>query len=249
MSELEDRMLKLRDVTSQLKLDKSLPVLAMIDGRSFSKLIKNKFTKPFDPVFMDAMNQVAACVCKEVQGCKLAYVQSDEISFFIDATDQEETPFFEFRLCKLLSIIPSIATGMFNKLLGSQLNKPVEFDCKAWNVNNYNDVFAWFLYRQLDCIKNSKAQTAQTYLPHKQLTGLCANDQIKKLLDEKGIDWNTFDPGMKYGRFIWKETEHFISDQYGEYDRSVWKAHEGWELSKDKEKLVERIERHETDKE
>ena len=249
MSELEDRMLKLRDVTSQLKLDKSLPVLAMIDGRSFSKLIKNKFTKPFDPVFMDTMNQVAAYVCKEIQGCKLAYVQSDEISFFIDATDQEETPFFEFRLCKLLSIIPSIATGMFNKLLGSQLNKPVEFDCKAWNVNNYNDVFAWFLYRQLDCIKNSKAQTAQTYLPHKQLTGLSANDQIKKLLDEKGIDWNTFEPGMKYGRFIWKETEHFISDQYGEYDRSVWKAHEGWELSKDKEKLVERIERHETDKE
>ena len=249
MSELEDRMLGLRDVTSQLKLDKSLPVLVMIDGRSFSKLIKNKFTKPFDTDFINTMNEVTAYVSQNVQGCKLAYVQSDEISFFLDATDQEETPFFEFRLCKLLSIIPSMATGKFNQLLGHRLNKPVEFDCKAWNVNDYNDVFAWFLYRQLDCIKNSKAQTAQTYLPHKTLIGLNAEDQIKKLKEEKGIDWNAFDPGVKYGRFIWKEMEHYISEQYGEYDRSVWKAHDGWELTKDGEKLKNKIYKNETYKE
>ena len=60
MSDLEDRMLRLRDITSQIKLDKNLPVLIMIDGRSFSKLIKNKFTKPFDKTFMDAMDKTAA---------------------------------------------------------------------------------------------------------------------------------------------------------------------------------------------
>ena len=249
MSELEDRRLGLRDVTSQLKLDKSLPVLVMIDGHSFSKLIKNRFTKPFDPIFMNTMDQVAIQVCKEVQCCKLAYVQSDEISFFIDAVSQEDTPFFEFRLCKLLSIIPSIATGEFNRLQGSRLEKPAVFDCKVWNVNDYNDVFAWFLYRQLDCIKNSKSQTAQTYYQQKELSNLNSDNQIKKLLDEKGIDWNTFDPGMKYGRFIWKEIEHHISEKYGGYDRNVWKVHTGLELNKDKEKLIERIEKHETYKE
>ena len=249
MSDLEDRMLRLRDTTSQIKLDKNLPVLIMIDGRSFSKLIKNKFTKPFDKTFMDAMDKTAAYVSQGIQGCKLAYVQSDEISFFVDSTDQEETPFFEFRLCKLLSIIPSMATGKFNEILSSELSRPVEFDCKAWNVSNLNDVFAWFLYRQLDCIRNSKQQTAQTYLSHNSLTGLNADDQIKKLKEEKGIDWNIFEPGMKFGRFIWKEKEHYISEKYGEYDRSVWKSHEAWELSKNKQKLIERIEKHETNKE
>ena len=54
---------------------------------------------------------------------------------------------------------------------------------------------------------------------------------------------------MKFGRFIWKEKEHYISEKYGEYDRSVWKSHEAWELSKNKQKLIERIEKHETNKE
>ena len=43
------------------------------------------------------------------------------------------------------------------------------FDCKCWNVPTYNDVFAWFLFRQIDCVRNSKQQAAQTYICHKKL--------------------------------------------------------------------------------
>ena len=96
------------------KLDKSLPLICMIDGRSFSKRIKNNFIRPFDNYFIDLMNKTAQHVCKNVQGCKFAYVQSDEISFFIDSRGENDTPFFEYRLCKLNSLISSIATGFFN---------------------------------------------------------------------------------------------------------------------------------------
>lgn len=242
MSELENRMLALRDATSQLRLDRTKPVVVMLDGRSFSKLIKNRFQKPFDPEFMAAMDATAAYVLKNVQGAQLGYVQSDEISFYIDSTDELSTPFFEFRLCKLLSIIPSMATGRFNEILHDRLKKPVEFDCKAWNVNDWNDVYAWFLYRQLDCIRNSKQQAAQTYLSHKDLVGLNTDTQVQKLMEEKGINWNDYTDGEKFGRFIWKETEHYQSLDYGEYDRSVWKSHPGWELSKDRERLMKMIE-------
>ena len=154
MSKLEDRMLEYRRSTDY-RLQKDL----------------HKYKKPFDPDFIDLMNKTAEYCIGKIQCCKIAYVQSDEISFFIDSRKEESNPFFEYRLCKLLSIIPSMATGIFNKLrLQKDLNAPLcEFDCKVWNVPTNNDVFAWFLYRQNDCTRNSKLQAAQSYLSHNQL--------------------------------------------------------------------------------
>lgn len=190
-------------------------VMVMCDGRSFSKLIKNNFKKPFDEDFVNMMDETAKYVCENVQGCKAAFVQSDEISFMLK-DEGEATPFFSNRMCKILSIISSLATARFNQLFTKyQLEhlkwrdvqtiddlKLAQFDCKCWNVPSDNDAFAWFLYRQLDCTKNSKQQTAQTFLSHKELLGLNADEQIEKLRAEKGINWEDYRNGLKYGRIV-----------------------------------------------
>lgn len=241
---LEERMLRYRSSTD-FRLEKSQPVLVMIDGRSFSRLIKHVFELPFSQKFTNCMNKTAEYVCKNVQGCKFAYTQSDEISFYIDCSKEEETPFFEYRLSKLLSVIPSMASSIFNRLMiidsnDIELVPLYQFDCKAWNVPTKNDVFAWFLYRQIDCVRNSKQQAAQTYIPHKQLVGKNTDRQIELLKEETGIDWNDYLEGYKYGRFIWKDQEHFHNNELNlDYDRSVWNAHDGWSLTNEegKEKL------------
>ena len=256
MKELEERMLEYRSIPD-IKLDKNLPVLVMIDGRGFSKHIKNKFKKPFDEEFIRIMNSVAEKVSKEVMSVRFAYVQSDEISFYLDSRrDDGNNPeaFFDLRLCKLNSIIASIASGEFNKqrLILECKNVedikdfcPIQFDCKAWNVPEDNDVFAWFLYRQLDCIKNSKQQAAQTYLPHKVLLGKTADEMIKLLEKEKGISWKEdYNDGEKYGRFIWKEYEQFHNDKMDvDYLRSIWRSHYAWKLTEEegKERFLELI--------
>lgn len=211
-------------------------VLVMCDGRAFSKLIKNHFQKPFDEDFVKMMDETAKYVCENVQGCKAAFVQSDEISFMIK-DEGETTPFFGNRMCKILSIISSLATAEFNKQMllhniksnaygvGTmsdcedtiysvrQCVKKIEdtkfaqFDCKCWNVPSDNDAFAWFKYRQLDCIKNSKQQTAQTFLSHKKLLGLSTDEQIEKLKIEKNINWEDYRNGLKYGRLV-RRVEH-----------------------------------------
>ncbi len=229
MSELEKRMLELRGKTD-FKLNKNQPVLAQVDGRSFSKLIKNRYEKPFDPVFIDLMNKTAEYCVPKIHGCKFAYVQSDEISFFIDSRKELSEPFFEFRICKLLSIIASTATGRFIDLRPKG-EKIVQFDCKVWNVLTDNDVFAHFLWRQNDCIRNSKSQAAQAYIPQKELLNLNTDQQIELLLSRKGIDWNSYDPGMKYGRFIWKEYKEYTDPKYGTYKRSVYEAKPAWRLN------------------
>lgn len=113
---LEDRMLYFRSMTDY-KLYPNSYVLVMLDGRSFSKLIKNNYEKPFDKTFVSMMNEVSAYLLKNVGNCKFAYTQSDEITLVLTDFDTETTDsFFGYRLCKLLSIIPSLATAKFNQL-------------------------------------------------------------------------------------------------------------------------------------
>lgn len=244
---LEDKCLYYRGL-SDYKLMPNSYVLVMLDGRSFSHLVKNKFQKPFDDDFIQMMNETATYVCKNVQGCKFAYVQSDEISLVLTDFDTPTTDaFFGNRLCKMQSIIASLATAKFNQLMikhrmengmginpGDVIdNTPLcQFDCKCWNVPSFNDVFAWFLYRQIDCVKNSKQQTAQTYLPHNTLVGKNTDQQIELLKNEKGIDWNSFTDNKKYGRFIWKEKTLMSNIDTNEvYYRYKWNTHRAWLLT------------------
>ena len=238
-------------------------VIVMLDGRSFSKGVKKKMKLPFDEDFIDMMNKTAEYLCANIQGCKFAYVQSDEISLILTNFENEKSDsFFGYRNCKMLSLIASMATGKFNQLMlkyhfnsvskyGSEFNiseivgqidyhSLYQFDCKCWNVPSYNDAIAWILYRQIDCVRNSKQQAAQTYLSHKELMGKDTDKQVELLKEKSGIDWNTdYNDGMKYGRFIYKEKEHHVSEKYGEYDRSVWRSHDAFLLTEEenREKL------------
>ena len=106
--------------------------------------------------------------------------------------------------------------------------KPFQFDCKVWNVPTPNDVFAWFLYRQLDCIRNSKQQTAQTWLSHNKLIGVDSDKQVEMLKNENGVDWNEFEPEVKFGRLIKKVEkevsipEQFVKDDVTTTIRTFW---------------------------
>lgn len=248
-------------------------VIIMCDGRSFSKLIKNKYKKPFDETFIDMMNETAKYLLQNIQGAKFAYVQSDEISILATDFDTPMTDsLFGYRLCKIQSICAAMAAGKFNqlallngfrdyKLANGTLSleedkfsysdfydmvdkqKLVEFDCKAWAVPDYNTAFAHFLWRQNDCVRNSKQQAAQTYLSHKDLMGHETDEQVQMLLEKEGIDWNTaYNDGEKYGRLIYKEKrvfKNFVADtetrgldgaettfmKEQEYIRNVWEPH------------------------
>lgn len=244
-------------------LDSDKYIIAFIDGRSFSKMIKNKFKKPFDDTFIEAMNETAKYLCKEVQGCIFAYTQSDEISLIIKKNEPEGDVFFGGRMCKMQSIIASLATSKFSQVMmanrlkdiptcassenvlemciGNVKSSPLyQFDCKVWNVDNANDAMAWLLFRNIDCVRNSKQQTCQTYLPHKALMSKNSDEQVELLKQEKNIDWNEFDDGKKYGRFIKKTTKTFNingDENIGampydtSYTRHVWEAFNGCDLT------------------
>lgn len=255
------RLQKQRDY----RIDVDKYVLVHVDGRSFSKLIKNKFKKPFDDKFIDMMNKTAIFLCESIQGAKIAYVQSDEISLLLKKDSPEGDIFFGGRLCKMQSIIASLATSKFNQLAAieaiksrancylSEIEKlrsdgpiifnvkdavdfleemPIyQFDCKVWDVDTANDAFAWFLFRNIDCVRNSKQQFVQTYLPHKVLLNHTTDEQVLMAIDEKGKDWRDCSEDKKYGRIISKEEFEYTAPDGAQYIRTRWVPHDGTDLT------------------
>ena len=221
-----------RDLTDY-KLMPNCYVMAMIDGKNFSKLIKNKFEKPFDDWFISAMDKTAVHLCKNIQNCVAAFVQSDEISLIMKDNTLTCMP-FDGRLCKLQSIIPSMATACFNKELikrnltaGMDVDSITDlpdycFDCKVWTVPSVNDAMAWILYRQIDCIRNSKQQFAQTYVPHKELVGKDSDSQIMLCEEKTGYSWDAIGDNKKYGRLFCKYEVIKRTPDGVDYIRKEW---------------------------
>ena len=259
---LKDKQEYYRSLTDY-KLVPNSYVLVMLDGRSFSKKIKNKFRKPFDERFVNAMNATTKYLCEQIEGCKFGYCQSDEISLVLSDFETPYTDaFFSYRLSKILSICASAASAKFNnEMMKSCLNEKLsplasgfdlidkvhditenaplyEFDCKAWNVPTLNDVYGWFLHRQLDCVRNSKAQTAQAYLPHKELVKLTSDEQIVKLKEIKNVDWNEFDDGLKYGRFVYHVETKGVAPDGTEYIRNKFTVMPAKNLNNPEGKLL-----------
>ena len=229
-------------------LDPDKYIFVHVDGRSFSNKVKNKFNKPFDDDFIDAMNRTAMYLCKDIQGACFAYVQSDEISIVIKKEKPTSQVFFNGRMCKMHSIIASAAGTEFSKIMAVNRLKNVptcassdevlqmcineiengptyQFDCKVFNVDSANDAMACILYRNIDCIRNSKQQACQTYLSHNLLESKNTDEQINLLKTNKGIDWNEFSDDKKFGRLIKKvKIQHYDNNGDFDFERSKWEA-------------------------
>lgn len=246
-------------------LNPDLYIIVHVDGRSFSKMVKNKFERPFDKDFISMMDETAKYLCEKVQGCQLAYVQSDEITLILKKSRPESDIFFGGRMCKIQSIVASMATGKFNQLITLYniknnaydytktdcsdtlynakdiirliKNSPLyEFDCKVWDVNDGNDAFAWLLFRNIDCVRNSKNQAAQAYIPHKDLVGRTADEAIALLKEKEGIDWNALPDEMKYGRIIRKEDIE-MGDADVVFIRKKWVVTPGIDLTNNENRV------------
>ena len=237
---MKTRMNEFRAQTDSIKLDPDQYVLIMCDGHCFSKEIKNKFKLPFDDTFIRYMNNAAIEAAKRIQGFVLAYTQSDEISFLLHR--REGSPFFDYRLNKMVSLVASwVSTAFMSQIYKDTAKTPASsgdiaemidrveslvFDGRAFNLPTDNDAFAWFLWRQNDCVRNSKQQAAQTYFSHSRLKKLNTDQQIELLLKEKGIDWNDYEDGKKYGRLIYRENIKKYTENGEEYIRTFWPVHE-----------------------
>ena len=231
---LGDRMKGYEDV-SRVYLTRRMPLIIRIDGKAFHSFTKG-FHKPFDAVLMRTIQHTMVKLCEAIQGCKLGYTQSDEISLLLVDYDKLNTAaWFDKNLQKVVSLSASIATMEFNREFTNALTNN-DFTDKA-DISTYNrvagtamfdsrafvlpeaEVCNYFLWRQQDATRNAIEMTGQAHFSHKQLHKKNCNEIQEMLFQEKGINFNNLPTAQKRGSCAIKET--YLK---GETERNRWVA-------------------------
>lgn len=205
MKDLGDRM-KTYEYVSRYYLTRRTPVIIRVDGKTFHTLLK-RTEKPFDDVFLSIMQESAQFLSEEIQGFKLAYIQSDEASFLLTDYDKIDSQgWFDYNLSKMISISAAKMSSIFSRL-SLQREVKIEgmglFDSRVFNIPK-EEVANYFLWRAKDWQRNSLNMYARSFFSHKQLMNKNSLD-IHEMLYNIGKNWAMdIDPQLKNGSWLIK---------------------------------------------
>lgn len=235
---LGDRMKENYENVFRNKLVRRTPVIIRIDGKAFHTFTKG-FDKPFDGLFIDAMYGTIEYLCANIQGCKVGYTQSDEISLLLTDYDNIDTcMWFDGGVQKMASVSASMATMAFNKTFydtvediscfepNSISKEKLElyrrkmltatFDSRVFNIPK-DEVCNYFIWRQQDATRNSIQMYGSANFSHTQMENKTCDDIQEMLFTQKGINWNDALPIHKRGACMTKKK--YLK---GETERTYW---------------------------
>lgn len=201
---LGDRMKNYENVNRNYLMSNS-DVIIRIDWKAFSTFTK-WLDKPFDDTLISTMQNVVRMMAKEISGFKLAYLQSDEISIWINDTDTIQTQgWFDYNINKINSVCASMFTGYFN-YLWVKSTKIWLFDCRCFNIPR-EEIPNYFLRRQKDRYRNSVQMYARSKFKQKELQGKKLQDIFDMLFVSGNAPRTSLENVYKNGTFILKGWE------------------------------------------
>lgn len=249
-SELAKRMKDYESVP-KTRLIKRCPVACRIDGKAHHSFTRG-FKRPFDEVYIKSMQKTAKYLCENIQGVVLSYQQSDEITLIlVDYKEFNTSPYFDYEVQKLCSVIASMATMAFNKFFAEEtneyrvcmkydddgyldkdeynqyvaynkaINKGSMFDARVFNIPK-EEVMNLLYWRQLDATRNSIQMVGQANFSHNKLHGKNCGDIQDMLMLEKGINWNDYPTHLKRGSCCIKKPFKINEGTEQEAIRNKW---------------------------
>ena len=228
---LGDRMKDNYENRAKTYLVRRMPVIIRLDGKAFHTFTKG-LKKPYDEIFHNVMNATMKYLCEHIQGCKLGYTQSDEITLLLTDYDTLDTDaWFDNSVQKICSVSASMATMAFNRFLRDNLNKfgsenfdklddalidyitaifkkldSAMFDSRCFNIPE-DEVVNCFIWRQQDATRNAIQMLGQCNFSHKELNGKSCNAIQDMLMEQKQINFNDMPTAFKRGVCCYKNEE------------------------------------------
>lgn len=222
---LGDRMKNNYENRSKTYLIRRMPVILRFDGKAFHTYLHG-FKRPYDEFFHKVMNSTMEYLCKNIQGCKIGYTQSDEITLLLTDYDTLTTDaWFDYSVQKVCSIGAAMATMAFNKffneyygefmydavkngtsnmeeeeyirMLQSKIGTAM-FDCRCFNIPK-EEVANCFIWRQQDATRNAVQMLGQANFSHKELQGKSCNEIQDMLMLQRNINFNDMPTEFKRG--------------------------------------------------
>jgi tRNA(His) 5'-end guanylyltransferase len=172
------------------------------------------------------MNSTLQYLCKNIQGCKFGYTQSDEISLLLTDYDTLTTDaWFGYNVQKMASIAASMATLHFNQAFRTAVNeytsgktldkydiellkakdKGAMFDARCFNIPT-SEITNYFISRQQDATRNAIQMLGQTHFSSSQLHKKSTSDIQEMLWSEKNINFNDMPIEFKRGVCCYKRS-------------------------------------------
>lgn len=217
---------------SQFKLLNRLPIITVVNGRSFAKTT-SLLDKPYSETFAKCLASTSLKLCTEIEGCIFAYQHNDEI-VLVSRNDQttETTPWFDNKIQKISSIVSSIATLHFNNCINSSdlnLLGDSYFTTKVFTVPTIAEAINTIVYKQQQNFYTS-IQLACFYELLKKydknsikemIQGLSFDEKVDLLQQECGVDFNEYSTVFRRGISFYK-----IPKVVGDVMKNKWFAND-----------------------
>jgi tRNA(His) guanylyltransferase len=263
--DLGKRMKDQYEMRTRTWLPRRTYTIIRLDGKAFHTFTRG-MKKPFDEDLMTAMDNTTKFLCKEIQGCQLGYVQSDEISLLLtDFSTITTNAWFDGQVQKIVSVAASLATAKFNKEMEiislaklrneydangeeifpadietAAIIQPLAFfDSRVFTIPDPIEVENYFIWRQMDAVRNSISMHAQSLYSHNELNGKSQSD-MQEMIFKKGQNWNDLPAGFKRGRTFYKVQNWDVEGDGPRYLWDNWKR-DTPDFLKEREDLSDRI--------
>lgn len=247
-----DRMKEQYENRTRAYLPRRTYTIIRVDGKAFHTLTKG-FDKPFDKDLMSIMDLVAETMCEEIQGARLAYVQSDEISILMTDFETPQTEaWFNGNIQKIVSISAAIATAKFNDATldgflngGMKKFEPKDlalFDSRVFTISDPVEVENYFIWRQQDATRNSIQMAARALYSHQE----CENkntSELQEMCFQKGVNWNDYSAREKRGGLVMRRKTGEVIDTDPPFEKTAWMADGAPIFTQERQKLRDLIPR------
>lgn len=244
---LGDRMKDYEDCF-RTKITKRSFVMIRIDGKAFHTYTRG-LNRPFDEDLISDMNETAKYIVENIQGAKMGFVQSDEISIMFNNRDEIDSElWFDGNIQKIVSVAASMATSKFNRLrakrslsnalknyvYGAGQDDPqlINFD---FTVSLQDMKFAefdcrLFILPDVDEVINYFIWRQQDCVRN-SISSVAqsmyshkqlmgkSTDKMQEMIFQKGTNWNDYADGLKRGRMICRVLTYQKSTKEN-YDKS-----------------------------
>lgn len=214
---LGDRMKHNYEEAARTRLPGRMPIVVRVDGRAFHTYTRG-CDRPFDARLIQAMDETAMHLCREIGDAVFAYVQSDEISLLIHPyRTLDATPWFDGEVQKIVSLTASLAGAFFTLRSDLIFGKPklAAFDARAF-VLPEAEVCNYFVWRQNDWRRNSLSLLARAHFTAKECHGR-DRAALLAMLRAKGVEYEELPIAYRRGRCLYRRPEGLAPE-----DRGPW---------------------------
>lgn len=200
---------------SDFKLLNKLPVIFVVNGRSFSKST-SLVDKPFDQNLSTCLQATMLKLCHNIEGAIFGYSFNDEI-LIVSRNDQTQdtSPWFDNKVQKLCSAVSAIASTHFNSTVENtnlNMQNDLIFLTNAFTTPNIVEAVNTLIFKQqqnfyasiqFSCFYELLKKYDKPTIKN-MLVGLSTDEKVLLLSEECDVDFNKYPSSFRRGVACYK---------------------------------------------